>query len=163
MKRFNHSTLLLAIFLISVINVAQANTPASDAINIEEPYARAVPPGQPNSAVFLQLNNTSKTDHAIVNASSNVSKITELHVHIHEAGMMKMRRIDKIDIPAQSKTTLQPGGLHIMLIQLQQTLKIGDTVTVNLEFEDGSKATVEAPIRKIMMKNMMKGMDNMKH
>lgn len=163
MRNFNHISFLLAVALFSVVNLAQASTPASAAIKITDPYARAVPPGQPNSAVFLQLDNTSATAHAIVNASSNVSKITELHAHIHEGGMMKMRRIDKIDIPAHGQVTLQPGGLHIMLIQLQQTLKVGDMVTVTLEFEDGSKISVQAPVRKIMMKGMMKGMGNMKH
>ncbi len=163
MKNFKYIQLILAITLFSTLSLSHAETPASESIHVKDPYARAVPPGQPNSAIFLQLENISTTAHSLIKVSSNVSKTAELHAHIHEGGMMKMRRIDKIDIPAQGQTKLQPGGLHIMLVQLQQTLKIGDIVIVTLEFEDNSEITVQAPVRKIMMKGMMMDMGKMKH
>ena len=161
MKNFNLRFLKTATILLALINpgISYAGTATQD-IKINDPYARAVPPGQPNSAVFMQLLNTSKNDHAIINASSNASKIVELHTHTHEGGMMKMRRIDRIDIPANGSTSLQPGGLHIMLIQLHDGLKPGQNISLTIEFEDGSKTTIQAPVRKIMMKGMMK---HMKH
>lgn len=155
--------LLLALLLTSVQAFAEstaktATTSASDMIVINDAYARAVPPGQPNSAAFMLLQNTSDADHALVNASSSVSKVVELHTHIREGEMMKMRRIEKIDIPAQGTTTLQPGGLHIMLIDLHDDLKIDQKILLTLEFEDGSNTAVEVPVRKIMMKGMQGGM-----
>ena len=66
-----------------------------------------------------------------------------------------MRRIDKIDVPANGETVLKPGGLHVMLIGLKQDLKVGQIVPVTLTFEDGSKKKIEAPVRKIMMKMKM--------
>lgn len=163
MKNFKYTQFVLAIILLSSFGLTHAATPANESIHIKDPYARAVPPGQPNSAVFLQLENTSSTAHVLVSAISNVSKVVELHAHTHEDGMMKMRRIDKIDIPAHGQVRLQPGGLHIMLIKLQKTLAVGDTISITLEFNDGSKTTVETPVRKIMMKGMMKDMGKMKH
>ncbi|MDH3354098.1 MAG: copper chaperone PCu(A)C [Chromatiales bacterium] len=133
---------------------------AAESVMVQDPYARAMPPGQPNSGSFMTFKNMDSVDHAVVDAKSPVSKVVELHTHIHENGMMMMRRIDKIDIPANGETVLKPGGLHVMFIGLKQDLVVGKKVPVTLIFEDGSKKEIEAPVRKIMMK--MKSMPGMK-
>lgn len=129
---------------------------ASESIMVHEPYARAMPPGQPNSGAFMTFKNSDSGAHAVVSATSTVSKVVELHTHVHKNGMMMMRRIDKIDIPANGETVLKPGGLHIMFIGLKADMKVGQTVPVTLTFEDGSKKDIEMPVRKIMMKMDMK-------
>ncbi len=128
------------------------------AIQIQHPYARAVPPGQPNSAAFMTLRNMGDADNAVVSASSPEAKVVELHTHTMEDGMMKMRRIEKIAIPAKGETVLKPGGLHIMLIGLKQQLKPGMKVSLTLNFTDGSETTVEAPVQQVM-KMMEQQMD----
>ena len=130
---------------------------ASDSVSVVDPYVRMVPPGQTVSAAFMTLKNASAAT-AVVNAKSTVSKVVELHTHTHEDGMMMMRRIDKIDLPANGETVLKPGGLHIMLIGLHEGLQLDQKVSITLEFADGSSKVIEAPVRKIMMKGMMKGM-----
>ena len=132
---------------------------ASESIMVHDPYVRAMPPGQPNSGAFMTFKNSDSSAHAVVEASSPVSKVVELHTHIHKNGMMMMRRVDKIDIPANGETVLKPGGLHVMFIGLKHDLKVGQNVPVTLTFEDGSKKDIEAPVRKIMMK--MKKMPGM--
>lgn len=122
---------------------------ASD-IEIENAYARATPPKLPNSAVFLSLKNSSNKDISLKSASSDVSKVVELHTHKMVDGAMKMYQIPKIDIPANGKTTLKPGGLHIMLIGLKHALKVGNNVTVTLKFSNGETKTVTAPIKTVM-------------
>ena len=158
MKNLMPILFILLVFILSSNTIAAI--PASESITVIDPYARAVPPGQTVSAAFMQLENASGTMHSIVNATSPVSKAVELHTHVNEKGMMKMRRVEKIEIPANGKTVLQPGGLHIMLIDLHDKLKLDQKVPVTLEFEDGSSQKIEAPVRKIMMKGMMK---NVKH
>jgi copper(I)-binding protein len=68
-----------------------------------------------------------------------------------EGGMMKMSAIDKLPLPAGKAVDLKPGGYHVMLFDLKQPLKAGDTVPLTLTFEDkaGRKASVEvrAPVR----------------
>ncbi|SDW55539.1 copper chaperone PCu(A)C [Thiocapsa roseopersicina] len=118
-------------------------------VSIGDPYARAVPPGQPNSAVFMSLENQTGENQALVGAESAVSEVVELHTHVEEDGMMRMRRIEKIEVPAGETVTLKPGGLHVMLIGLKQPLEPGDTVDLTLTFEDGSRIPVEAPVRRI--------------
>lgn len=120
-------------------------------ISVSDPYARAVPPGQPNSAVFLSLTNSSAQAHALVGAESPAAEVVELHNHVHENGMMQMRRIERIDVPAGTTVTLKPAGLHIMLIGLKQTLEPGANVDLTLIYDDGSRAPVQAPVRAMSM------------
>jgi len=129
---------------------------ASDSVMVVDPYVRAVPPGQTVSAAFMQLANNSGVKRTIVSASSPVSKVAELHSHVQENGMMKMRRIESMEIPANETTVLQPGGLHIMLIGLHEQLRLNQKVPLTLTFADGSSKSIEAPVRKIMMQDVMK-------
>jgi len=122
---------------------------AADEVRVEGAYARAVPPGQANSAAFLTLTNGSAVDHALVAAASDASKVVELHTHRMEGGMMEMRRVDKIDLPAGGSVALAPGGLHIMLIGLAHDLSAGDAVALELVYEDGSRASIEVPVKTV--------------
>ncbi|MEN8167933.1 MAG: copper chaperone PCu(A)C [Pseudomonadota bacterium] len=153
------STFLAAV-LLGFAGLALAQ-PAADRVEVKAPYVRAVPPGQPNSASFMMLHNGDSQDHALVGAESPVAKVVELHTHTMVDGMMRMRQVEKIELPAGKMTGLQPGGLHIMLIGLQQTLTPGEDIPLNLLFEDGSKAAVSAPVRKLQMH--MKKMDHSDH
>lgn len=134
---------------------------ASESIMAHDPYVRAMPPGQPNSGAFMTFKNSDGSAHAVVEASSPVAHAVELHTHLHENGMMMMRRIDKIDIPANGETVLKPGGQHIMFIGLRRDLKVGQNVPLTLTFEDGSEKSFEAPVRKIMMQMKPKPMAGM--
>ncbi|MGB5734832.1 MAG: copper chaperone PCu(A)C [Thiohalocapsa sp.] len=126
-----------------------------DAVIVNDPYARAVPPGQPNSAVFMQLSNAGAADRALVSAASTVSEVVELHTHRMEDGMMKMRRVDQIELPAGEAVTLAPGGLHVMLIGLKQQLAPGDDVPLTLTLDDGSELSLTAPVREVMPMGQM--------
>jgi copper(I)-binding protein len=150
-----HFILAISLFILSFYSQS-VFAKANDDITVSNQYVRAIPPGQPNSAAFMKFTNNSAKTHSIVNAKSNVAAIVELHTHTHKDGMMQMRRVDKIDIPANGSTTLQPGGLHIMLIKLHDDLKPGDPVIITLEFADGSSKEIIAIVKKIMMKGMMK-------
>ncbi len=141
---------LLAAALLSALSC----TAFGAGVSVGDPYARAVPPGQPNSAVFMSLENQSGQGQALVGAESNVSEIVELHTHVEEDGMMRMRQIEKIEVPAGETVTLKPGGLHVMLIGLKQPLDAGDVVDLTLVFADGSRSSVQAPVRRIEMQHM---------
>ena len=157
-----HAILVAAGLLgLTVCTSVQAETAASS-VTVSDAYARAVPPGQPNSASFMTLHNNSAADHALLGAGSAAAEAVELHTHSMKDGMMQMRRVEKIDIPAGAETRLQPGGLHVMLIGLKQPLHPGEAVSLSLQFDDGSTLDVSAPVRKLQMK-MMKHDGMMKH
>lgn len=134
--------ILLALFGASIL--------LANNIKVENPYVRATPPHLPNSAAFMTVKNNSDKAVAIVRASSNVSKVVELHTHDMKDGVMKMYQIPQIDIPANGKTVLKPGGLHIMFIGLSNPLKEGKSVDLTLEFSNGETTTITAPIKKVM-------------
>lgn len=121
----------------------------ADVVSVADPYARAVPPGQSNSAIFMELANGSDGAHALVAAESPAADVVELHTHSMEGGMMRMRRVKRIELAAGETVTLQPGGFHVMLIGLKSQLEPGQQVGLTLVFEDGSRTLLEVPVRKI--------------
>lgn len=121
----------------------------ADSISVEDAYVRAIPPGQPNSAAFMTLTNHSDQDRALLAAESDAAEVVELHSHRMEDGMMRMRQVEQIDLPAGEAVVLEPGGLHVMLIGLTGTLAPGDQVDLTLGFDDGSKQALSLPVKRI--------------
>jgi copper(I)-binding protein len=148
LKRYG--VMLFLAFSLGVIEGAVGQT-AAELIVVQAPYVRAVPPGVPNSASYMVLLNNDNRDHALVGVESPVAKVLELHAHTMQDGMMQMRRVGKIELPAGATIGLQPGGLHVMLIGLQQKLVPGEEVPITLLFEDGSKQQIDVPVRKLQM------------
>lgn len=127
-------------------------------IKIEDAYARATPPGLPNSASFMMITNTTNKDISLINAQSNIANAVELHTHDMKDGKMMMYQVPKIDIKANSTTALKPGGFHVMLIGLKQKpLKVGTTVDLKLEFSNGQTINLTLPVKTVMggMKHKM--------
>lgn len=119
-------------------------------VSIENAYVRHMPPTQKVTGAFMTLKNDSAENRAAVSAESEVAETAELHTHIHENGMMKMRQVDKIDIVAGSETVLEPGSFHVMLIGLKQPLELGQMVAITLNFDDGSSTQVQAEVKTVM-------------
>jgi hypothetical protein len=128
----------------------------TDSVQVADPSVRMVPPGQDQTAAYMTLRNNDKLDHALVKAASPAALVTELHTVVDEGGMKKMRPVPKMDIKAGGEARLQPGGLHIMLIGLQQPLREGANVSITLTFEDGSSKIITAPVRAITVPGTMK-------
>lgn len=141
---------LTAFVLAAMVgNPAFAAGSAADNVSVNDPYVRLMPPGQKVTGAFAVFKNSDDKDHKVVKADNPLSKATELHTHVNEDGMMKMRPVKEIDIRAGGETTLKPGSLHIMLLDLKQPLKEGDIVPLTVTFEDGSSKKFDAPVRKI--------------
>ncbi|MEH6451897.1 MAG: copper chaperone PCu(A)C [Psychromonas sp.] len=126
-----------------------SNLAIADPINIENAYVRATPPHTTNSAAFMVIENTSSRDIKLVAVSSDIAERVELHQHVHQDGMMKMRQVDAIRIEKDQQVSLQPGGYHVMFMGLKQALKDGEMVQLSLYFDNGEEITIEVPIKKI--------------
>lgn len=161
MANFNRIS-LIGLFLLAICQTAVAGSVA-DGIMVEDPYVRAVPPGQPNSASFMVVHNKGGKGSALMAASSPAADVVELHTHTMEEGMMRMRKLEKIDLPAGEVVKLQPGGLHVMLIGLKQKLVPDEKVSLTLTFEDGSSLQVDAPVRKLQMQMKQGGHQDHMH
>ncbi len=121
---------------------------SADHIEVIDPYVRLVPPGARATGVFMTLKNSGEQAAHLVTATSEAAQIVELHDHINDGGVMRMRQIKEIVVPAKGATQLKPGGYHVMLIDLKAPLKADDHVIVTLGFSDGSRKEVHAIVRK---------------
>lgn len=123
---------------------------------VEDAYVRAMPPGQTVTGAFMVLKNAGDEDRALVRAESDTAKVVELHTHINQDGVMKMRQVQQIELAAGETTELKPGGLHIMLIDVPKRLHVDDEVGIKLVFDDGSSQAISAPVKSVtggMMKH----------
>jgi len=117
--------------------------PAVAQVAVTDAWVRGTVAGQKATGAFMQLK--SPADSSLVAVSSPAAKIVEVHEMKVEGGMMKMSAVDKLALPAGKAVELKPGGYHVMLMDLVKPLKEGDTVPLQLTFEDkaGKKSTVD--------------------
>lgn len=119
------------------------------ALKVENAWARATIGNSKNSAAYLKLENEGKKEITIVSAKSDVSARTELHTHINDNGVMKMRRLETgLKVPADGETVLQPGGKHIMLMGLKKPLAQGDHFKIELMTASGKRLDVKVIVQK---------------
>ena len=149
----------LSVLLAGLMISAGALAASADVVTVQEPYVRLAPPNAPATAAFMVLKNSGDKDVKVMKADNPASKLTELHTHINDNGVMKMRPVPAIEIKAKAETKLQPGGLHVMLINLNAPMKEGDVVPITLTFDDGSSKKVDAKV----MKPVAAGMPAMEH
>ena len=107
-----------------------------------------------SSAAFMTILNNGD-DTAIVAARSPVSEVVELHTHREENGVMRMRQVEKIDLPSGETVMLKPGGLHVMLIDLKQVLEVETEISVTLVYADGSETSLMMPVVNVMRSHGM--------
>ncbi|MCS6998251.1 MAG: copper chaperone PCu(A)C [Aquificaceae bacterium] len=119
---------------------------AQPKIEVKDAWVREVPPTSKMSAAYMIIENKGNQPDKLVDAKNNASEITELHETVEG----KMRKVKAIEVPANGKTELKPGGLHVMLINLKKPLKEGETVELVLKFEKSGEVKVNAPVKKGM-------------
>jgi len=119
---------------------------AAGLITVSNPRIRATAPGQTVSGAFMTLVNKSETAYALTSVSFSGASVVEIHETSMNDGMMRMRKVSQIDIPANGSADLKPGSYHVMLIGLEREMKAGTAETLELTFSDGSQKTVEARV-----------------
>lgn len=114
---------------------------------ISDPWARASASKMMKAgAAFAVLTNNGAEMDRLVAAAAPVSEKTELHTHLMEGGVMKMRQVEAIEVHPGAPTVLQPGGLHIMFIGLHAPLAEGSEIPVTLTFEKAGKVEILAKV-----------------
>lgn len=106
-------------------------------IQVENAWSRATAPGQDTAMADLTI--TSVKDARLVGFSSPACKKGEIHSMTHENGMMKMREMSSIELPAGRHVGLEAGGYHLMLVGLKAPLKAGESVPLTLNVMIGAK------------------------
>ena len=113
---------------------------------IKQAWARPTPPTATVGAAYFTLDNSKGQDDRLLSAEADVSATVELHNHIMEGNVMKMRRVDAVEVPAGQTVAFAPGGLHVMLIGLKEPLITGKTFPLTLNFEQAGAVTLEVVV-----------------
>ncbi|HEY7885390.1 MAG TPA: copper chaperone PCu(A)C [Cellvibrionaceae bacterium] len=118
-------------------------------VTVSDAFVRVPIAGQKNSAAFMTLHNHGTDKQSLVAVETSLAETAELHSHTMTEGMMRMRREASIDIAPGSRVHLEPGSLHIMLFNLQHTIRTGDTAAFTLIFADGRRLPVTVPVKSV--------------
>lgn len=150
----------LSLLAASLMFSAGVLAGAADNVSVQDPYVRLAPPNAPATGAFMVIKNNGDKDVKVVKADNPVSKVTELHTHLNEGGVMKMRPVPSIEVKAKGEAVLKPGGLHVMMIDIKTPMKEGDVVPITLSFDDGSTKQVDAKVVRPMAAPMPAAMEH---
>ncbi|MBL0143790.1 MAG: copper chaperone PCu(A)C [Betaproteobacteria bacterium] len=126
-----------------ILAVAMAASAARAEVSATEAWVRGTVPSQKAAGVFMKIK--SREEAKLVGVASPAAKIVELHEMTMKGGVMEMRAVEALPLPAGKTVELEPGGYHVMLFDLAKPLSKGDEVpvTLTLQARDGRKSTTE--------------------
>ncbi|MBO1520097.1 copper chaperone PCu(A)C [Oceanisphaera pacifica] len=137
--------LLTSALLLGTAAVSAHDYHAAD-LDIAHPWARPLPPVATVGVTYFTVSNQSDTDDVLLSAESPVSETVEIHTHVKEGDMMKMRKLDELAIPAHKEVILAPGGHHLMLMNLKEVPTEGERFPVTLHFKEAGSVEVEVAV-----------------
>ena len=142
MRTMFRRALRCALIFVPVLARAQQHD-----VKIEEAWSRPAIQGG-TGVVYLTIVDTGAPDR-LVALSAQVAAKADLHESFTEQGIAKMRGVATLPVAAGSKVTLSPGGYHIMLMDLKQPLREGDSFPVTLNFEHAGLVTATVTVRRV--------------
>jgi hypothetical protein len=116
---------------------------AAGTLTITDPYVRSA--GNSVAAAYFTLATGSEGDR-LIGASSPIAGVAQVHEVIVEGNAARMERAEGLELPANSTVTFEPGSYHVMLINLDHELEIGEMIELELEFEQAGTVTVLADV-----------------
>jgi len=142
-SRIKHLPVLLAA-LFALLTA----TGASAQVSVKDPWVRATVAAQKSTGAYMQI--TAPTDSRLIEASSPVAGVVEIHEMRMEGNVMKMRAVDGgIALPAGKPVMLSSGGYHVMMMDLKGQIKAGDTVPLTLVIEGNDKKRQSVEVRAV--------------
>ncbi|MBO33592.1 MAG: hypothetical protein CMM74_11550 [Rhodospirillaceae bacterium] len=151
MKNIYKILTVFGLILLALADNSHAQNYQVGQLEVSRPWARASAGKAKNGAAYIdQIINKGNTADRFIGVSSDVAMKTEIHNHILEGGIMKMRQVKGgIEVKPGHPVILKPGSYHIMMMGLKAPLKLGGTIQVTLEFEKAGKILVKVPVLKV--------------
>ena len=140
-------TLVASLLVVSLGLSALAQDYKLGNLHIDQVWARASAGPVKNGATYLTITSQGAESDRLVSVETEVAKRAELHTHVMQDDVMKMRPIEAIEVAAGEPTELRPGGLHIMLMGLKAPLVEGESFPLLLTFERAGSIEVEVRIK----------------
>lgn len=127
----------LNVLVLTAIGVLATQAVWAANISVTDAWARATMPGQKVSGAYMKLQ--SDADARLVGVSSPAVPRVEVHEMKMDGDVMRMREVQSIDLPKGKTVSLEPGGFHIMLMNLPKPIAAGDVIPLTLVIESGGK------------------------
>jgi copper(I)-binding protein len=119
----------------------------SSAIEVTDAWSPDTPPGTTVAAGYMTIRNGTGVDDVVVAMESPVAATVEVHTMTMEEGMMRMRKLEALEVPAGKTVALEPAQLHLMLVGLKQPLVAGTRYPLSLTFKAGGKVSIDVEVR----------------
>jgi periplasmic copper chaperone A len=142
-------TVLALLATAALVPRALAHEATNAGVTVSHPWVRATPGGATVGAAYLEIKTADGVADTLVSASSPVAGRAELHTHIKDGDIMRMRRVDQLALVAGQSAVFGPHGNHLMLMDLKAPLKEGDLVKLTLVFAKAGPIEVEATVEPI--------------
>jgi copper(I)-binding protein len=154
------ATLIWVLFFL--VNAVDSGVLAQHAsVKVTDAWARATPGGAQTGAVYMTVETAG--DDRLVAVSTPAAKEAQLHQMTMDNGVMKMRQVEGVDLPAGKAVTLKPGGYHIMLLGLVEPLREGQTFPLTLGFAKAGPQSITAAVRNLGATSPAPSMPGMHH
>jgi periplasmic copper chaperone A len=132
----------LNVWVFTAMGALAAQSAWAANVTVSDAWARATKPGQPVSAAYMQIK--SDADAKLIGVSSPAVPRVEVHEMKMDGDVMQMREVKALELPKGKAVALEPGGFHIMLMNLNKPIAAGDLIPLTLVVESGGKKqTVE--------------------
>lgn len=135
--------IIAASFMLAAVWAApESAAQQAPAITIEDPWAGTTNPGATVAAGYVTLRNAGAQADRLVSATSPRAGRVELHEMRMDHGVMRMRPVEGVAVPPGGEAVLQPGGLHIMFIEIDAQFVQGQRIPVTLRFERAGDVSI---------------------
>lgn len=134
---------------VAAASLAEAHEVANKGVMVSHPWLRATPGGATIGAAFMEIRTEKGVTDRLISASSPVAGRVEVHTHTMDGDVMKMRKVDALDLKPGESHILKPMGEHMMLFDLKQPLKEGDLVKLQLTFEKAGVLEIDGSVEAV--------------
>ena len=132
---------LLAVLLFS------ACSSSSGVLTVQDAWARPAVVGE-NAAAYFTIENGTGSNDSLLSISSDIAAAAELHMSMtHDNGVMSMEMQDAVQIPARDQVEFKPGGLHVMLVDINRDLSSDDTISLTLHFQTAGDVIIDVSVQ----------------
>lgn len=135
----------LLLVTAALVTLCACSQPENPTVAIRNAWSPAAPPGATVVAIFGEIE--ARQDDVLLRIFTPYAQSAELHSTSEENGMMKMRPITRLELKAGTPVTLAPGGMHVMLVNMHESVAAGAQIPVSFQFERSGEVTVMAQVK----------------
>ena len=142
-------TLLLAALLLPAV-FAHAHEYKTGNLLIDHPWSMQLPPNAPSVAAYFTIDNQGTSADRLLSADTPIAGQAQLHQHVQVDGLMKMRQVQSVEVPASGQVSFSPMGYHVMLLDIKDRSQLveGKSFPLVLHFEKAGAVPVQVVVQK---------------